>query len=438
MEKRQSVYLLGSASLQHSDFLPYQQLIQAFSEQGKFLSLEHQPEYLSCYSHDSQCLHTRQPLMVFRPYTTQTISSFVKACHAANIPIAVRCGGTGLVGGSVAPQKGMILLTGHLRKILTYCPRTGSALVEPGVTPKQLSQMAHLDGWECPLEMMINGSAGLAGCLSTGARGYHQSASLLSRFFQSATVVDGQGEEHILPAALACGAEGMFGTITQLQVQLSRVPSHQKWIKISIQWETFIQSWEDLQAISVLKAVMWDGSQFYVNLQGEEWRIQAACQKLENLFPMLGQQSHLPDWGMPVHYPCLTLSLALPVWRMHAFVSALQEVGKECHLHHAIYANLLEGTLQVQVSLADPSFHFSHQMESFLVLISNLLEVHEGVLVSHHGTGVVLSAYVPPFYREEELAFLRQLHRAFDPRDLFMRQSFFPVSGKSLERTHDP
>lgn len=426
MDTKASIYLLSSGVLNQEEFLPYRHVIHQFYDQGEFLSFEHQSEMLSCYQSDSQQLHTRRPLVVFKPHSAAVIAAFVQACCQEAIPLAIRCGGTGLMGGCVPPQKGILLLTGHLRQILHYDSQTGQATVEPGITPKQLSQRGFQEGWECPLEMAANGVAGLAGCLSTSARGYHQSLHTLNTFFQWVDIIDGEGNEHRMPARFVCGAEGMLGVIIRLHVQLSRIPQMRLEGQFCSEWDSMQDQWDWFKAQSSLISLTWDGRQCCVVLAGEEWRVQAAWQQWQERFKSIKRVAKATNlhFGLGV----LNLSHAVPLYHMASLLHELKALCETLSLSFTFVINMLEEALHIQIT------HLKQTSDHFLVPWINLLEKHGAMLISHYGVGAVLAPYLPPFYQEGELACLKQLHQAFDPRQIMLRQRFFPVPGKSLEK----
>jgi FAD/FMN-containing dehydrogenase len=104
------------------------------------------------------------------------------------------------------------------------------------------------------------------------------------------------------------------------------------------------------------------------------------------------------------------------------------------HLKCEGWGDLCNGSLNLQLlSLhdhPDPSLPF----KQFLVVWASLLQKEGGFLVNRYGIGQLLSPYLPPFYDEEELLFLKELSLSFDPQQLFNRHRVLPVEGKSLEK----
>ncbi|MDR4504059.1 MAG: FAD-binding protein [Candidatus Scalindua sp.] len=90
-----------------------------------------------CYSYDG----TKQkavPDIVIRPGTTSDVAATLKIANRHGIPVCSRGAGTGLSGGAVPLQGGIILDLKGMNRILSICPEDFTATVEPGVVTKYL------------------------------------------------------------------------------------------------------------------------------------------------------------------------------------------------------------------------------------------------------------------------------------------------------------
>jgi hypothetical protein len=296
-----SVYLLGQASQLSPLFQRYHVLMDQLAAQGEFLSYATSPEWLSCYEQDSQRLQTKRPLLVFRPHSTAGIAPFLHHCYQMNLPVTVRGGGTGLAGGCVASTEGIILLTGHLNRILTYDSTEGKIKIEPGVTVRQLNRHVEAEGWMFPLSMATEVIAGLAGCLSCQARGYHQQGEALWDAVENVILVDGQGEMVEVPSALVCGAEGLNGVIIEMHMQLKRQPEQTIELLYSGSWEQLLRHLPALRSLQTLSFILHSQQTFYLGLAGEAWRLPSTYQHISHLLP--GIQLLSSVLGKPSFFP---------------------------------------------------------------------------------------------------------------------------------------
>src|ERR687897_1330014 len=73
------------------------------------------------------------PEMVVLPGNVEQVAAIVKAAKQANVPIVPRGSGTGLAGGAVPAEGGIVLSLARLDRILRVDLENSLAIVEPGV-----------------------------------------------------------------------------------------------------------------------------------------------------------------------------------------------------------------------------------------------------------------------------------------------------------------
>ncbi|MGI9431464.1 MAG: FAD-binding oxidoreductase, partial [Myxococcota bacterium] len=98
------------------------------------------PEELFVYEVDGLTLHSSRPVAVVLPRTTAEVVGVVKACRAAGVSFVPRGAGTGLSGGAVAAEGGVIIECSRLDRILSVHPDDRYAVVQPGVVNADLSK----------------------------------------------------------------------------------------------------------------------------------------------------------------------------------------------------------------------------------------------------------------------------------------------------------
>ncbi|MBI5677913.1 MAG: FAD-binding oxidoreductase, partial [Planctomycetes bacterium] len=94
-----------------------------------------------CYAYDG----TKQkyiPDVVVRPRSTQHVSDVLRFANEHEIPVYPRGAGSGLTGGAVPVQGGIVLDFTHMNKILEIVPEDLTATVEPGVVTQILQNEA--------------------------------------------------------------------------------------------------------------------------------------------------------------------------------------------------------------------------------------------------------------------------------------------------------
>ena len=90
-------------------------------------------EVLKEYSHDETEDLSFLPEVVVKPQNTSQISEIMKYCNSQNIPVTPCGARTGLSGGSLPVESGVVLSLEKLNSIVEIDERNLQATVEPGV-----------------------------------------------------------------------------------------------------------------------------------------------------------------------------------------------------------------------------------------------------------------------------------------------------------------
>ena len=91
------------------------------------------PDQLIVYECDGLTIDRNAPHAVVYPTTTEEVAAVVRILHEANIPFVARGAGTGLSGGSLPPDGGVMIALTKMNRIVEVDFRNQRALVEAGV-----------------------------------------------------------------------------------------------------------------------------------------------------------------------------------------------------------------------------------------------------------------------------------------------------------------
>ena len=108
---------------------------------------------------------------VLFPRNPQEISQILAFCNKNSIPVTVRGAGTGLSGGAIPVQGGVILSMRRFDQILEIDERNLQVVVEPGVVTEFLQNTLQERGLFYPPDPASRGSSFIGGNVSTGAGG---------------------------------------------------------------------------------------------------------------------------------------------------------------------------------------------------------------------------------------------------------------------------
>lgn len=190
------------------------------------------------YECDGLSAYRKVPWLVLLPETVEQVQSILAHCHRHGVPVVARGAGTGLSGGALPLENGVLLSLSKFNRILDVDAENRLARVQPGVRNLAVSQaVAGLGLYYAPdpssqIACSIGGNvaenSGGVHCLKYGLT-VHNIASL------QIVTIDGELLNIGGPAmdsagydllALMTGSEGMLGVITEVTVRLLPVPEY--------------------------------------------------------------------------------------------------------------------------------------------------------------------------------------------------------------------
>ncbi|MEY3390559.1 MAG: hypothetical protein RL350_820, partial [Pseudomonadota bacterium] len=99
-----------------------------------------QPEDTIPYECDGLAAYRKMPLAVALPENEGQVVNILKVCKDLGIPVVPRGSGTGLSGGAMPIEQGLVLSLAKFKKILHVDPFTRTAVVQPGVRNLAISE----------------------------------------------------------------------------------------------------------------------------------------------------------------------------------------------------------------------------------------------------------------------------------------------------------
>ena len=94
----------------------------------------HRAEDLIVYECDALSAYRQLPMAVVLPASTDQVAAAVRVCAGLEIPNIPWGAGTGLSGGALAREDGVVISLAGMNRILDIDLDNGTATVEPGVT----------------------------------------------------------------------------------------------------------------------------------------------------------------------------------------------------------------------------------------------------------------------------------------------------------------
>src|SRR5262245_33801383 len=97
---------------------------------------------LLVYECDGLPQHKLMPRAVVLPRATGEVAEIGLILSRAKIPLTARCAGTGVSGGALAKDQGVVIELARMRRLLKLDPENRIAIVETGLINLNLSKAA--------------------------------------------------------------------------------------------------------------------------------------------------------------------------------------------------------------------------------------------------------------------------------------------------------
>jgi glycolate oxidase len=115
------------------------------------------------YSHDETEDLVYFPEVVVKPQTVEAVSALMRLCNDNLIPMTPRGAGTGLAGGALAVNGGLLISMERFNKIIDIDEANLQAIVEPGVITEIFINAAAEKGLLYPVDPASKGSCFIGG-----------------------------------------------------------------------------------------------------------------------------------------------------------------------------------------------------------------------------------------------------------------------------------
>ncbi|HUK30830.1 MAG TPA: FAD-binding protein, partial [Candidatus Acidoferrum sp.] len=193
------------------------------------------PEDMLMYMYDGSVEESKPDCVVF-PRTTAEVAGIVKLAVRHGVPIVGRGAGTGLSGGALAMQGGVIIVFSRMNHILEIDAENLRAVVQPGVVNLDVTRAVENLGLYYAPDPSSQKSCTIGGNVSENAGGPHTLAygvttnhvNGLELVMMNGEVVRVGGKTCETPGydltGLMVGSEGTLAIVTEITLRLSRKP----------------------------------------------------------------------------------------------------------------------------------------------------------------------------------------------------------------------
>src|SRR6266540_6898401 len=193
------------------------------------------PDALRAYESDGLLQYKRSPRVAVLPETAEEVQAVVRACHQGEVPWVARGSGTGLSGGALPVEDGVLIALTRMRRILDVDLANQRVTVEPGVTNRRVSDAVvptHFYPPDpssqivCSIGGNVAENSGGAHCFKHGFTTNYVTG--LDVVLGDGTLVTLGGAEPDLPGydlvGAFVGSEGTLGVATRIILRVAPVP----------------------------------------------------------------------------------------------------------------------------------------------------------------------------------------------------------------------
>src|SRR5688572_21602548 len=211
------------------------------------------------YECDMHTLYKGMPDVVALPRTTEQVQALVRLCREERVPIVPRGSGTGLIGGAMAAEGGVMVGLNRMNAILEIDLPNRCATVQPGLINLWLTHAVRERGWFFAPDPSSQMVSSIGGNVSTNAGGPHcLKYGITTNHVLGLEMVTGRGDLVRLGGktvdrpgydltGVAVGSEGTFGLVTAVTVRLTHAPESVKTVLAA--FRTLVEASETVSAI---------------------------------------------------------------------------------------------------------------------------------------------------------------------------------------------
>lgn len=424
--------------------------------------------------HDWSGLPATAPLALVRARDTSEVAATLRVCHAAGVAVVPQGGLTGLCGGARASSAEIALSLERLTGIDELDPTTATITARAG-TPLELVQRAAADaGFLLALDLGARGSCAIGGNVATNAGG-----NRVIRYGMTRDMV--LGLEVVLPDGtvlanlnkliknnagydlkqLFIGSEGTLGVVTRVVLRLHPLPAsiaagfcglpdypavlrllQAARQQLGANLSAFEGMWHEFYACMIeratgIRAPLAGRHLFYVLLEAHGADPEDG-QRFEAFLGRMLEEGVVTDaavaqttaqtrafWAIrdavaeysTIIGPMVNFDIGLVTDRMHRVVEVLRErietrwPGAVAHY----YGHIGDGNIHVNVHVPGAAPQPKAEIEA---LVYGVVREHGGSVSAEHGIGVTKLGYIGYSRTPEELALMRTIKQAIDPRGI--------------------
>lgn len=437
-----------------------------------------EPEDTVVYEQDGSIFQV-MPEVVVLPDDVEQVAAVVKAATEANVPVVPRGSGTGLAGGAVPAEGGIVLSLARLNRILKIDLENQVAVVEPGVINVEVTRAVAENGYFYAPDPSSQAACSIGGNVANNSGGPHTLAYgvTTNHVLGIEAVLDGGrtvwlgGTVPDSPGYDLCGvfvgSEGTMGIVTKIVVRLMRQrESVRTLIAIFDQMDAATQTVVDITTAGIIPAAleMMDRTTIeavergapvglprdaeavlIVEVEGLSEHtdrsmnlardicknngareVRLAADEAERQLIWKGRKGAFGAMGAlaPNYY---VQDGVVPRSKLPEIMRRIAQISKQFNLRIANVFHAGDGNLHPNI-LFDmrAAGELDRVIEAGAATLRACVELG-GSITGEHGVGLEKKAYIGLLFNEADLEAMARVRRAFDPNRRFNPAKLFPT-----------
>lgn len=435
-------------------------------------------EDLLCYAYDATNRHFRPDAVAF-PGNTDEVSAIMKVANESRFFVIPRGAGTGMSGGALAVQGGLVMVMTRFNRILEIDSNNLVAEVEPGVVTGHFQEMVEKQGLFYPPDPSSASFSTLGGNVAECAGGSRALKYGVTRDYVL-------GLEVILPAGevirtgvrttkgvvgydltrLIVGSEGTLGIITRMVLRLLPLPEVVRTLSgvfgriqdatgtvceivrcgitprtVEYMDQAAIRCVEDYLKIGLPVDA---GAMLLIEVDGSRSSADAAVQQLAAICDRAGareirvarsEQEAQDLWrARRAISPALfrlgpdkiNEDIVVPRSRIPDMVQWIDELRKRTGLTMVTFGHAGDGNIHFNIMLDKRDEQALDKANAAVEELFRQTIAFGGTMSGEHGVGITKASYLDIEVGRSELALMKRVKAAFDPNGILNPGKIFP------------
>lgn len=440
---------------------------------------------LRVYECDGLTIFKALPELVVLPRTREQVEAIARLCHRERVPFVARGAGTGLSGGALALEGGVMVGLNRMSHILEVDVPNQRAVVQPGMVNVWLSNKIAGDNFYYAPDPASQTACSIGGNIAENSGGVHtpkygvtvNHVVGLEVVLPDGEVVEFGGKAQDPPGydltGVFVGSEGTFGICTKITVRILRKPEAVKTLMgVFESIEDASNTVSDIVAAGILPACveMMDtlsiqavekgvragyptdaGSVLLVELDGPRAEVEAlvdpvsrlmkqnkvreiriAKDDAERLLLWKGRKAAFAAMGQisPDYY---VQDAVIPRTKLPQILREIGAFSDEYKLRVANVFHAGDGNLHPLILYDGRNEGELHKAEEMGAKIMRRCIELGGSITGEHGVGREKRDYMPLMYTPADLEAMLKVKRVFNPDGLLNPGKIFPTTKGCVE-----